>query len=154
MVRPVLRPALAAAALLALGACANPQADSAAAARSLLVGMPKQTLLSCAGVPDRQTSVDTRDFFTYRSQRLVSTPDLSVGTGYWGPGWGWGMGAPLYGQDVRTYDCDATFTLHNGRVERLVYGGGGNLDQCYAIVRNCLAAIPPQPGVTRPPQAP
>lgn len=152
MVRSLFRYAAAAAALLAVGACANPQADSAIAARSLLIGMPKQTLLSCAGVPDRQASVDNRDFFTYRQHRLVSTPRFHAGGGYWGPGWGWGGGAPLYADDVRTYDCDATFTLHNGRVEQIIYGGGGSLNQCYAIVRNCLALVPPPAGVAAPPQ--
>lgn len=156
MIRPLIRTAAGIAALLALAGCANPQADSALAAHSLLIGMPKQTLMSCAGVPDRQAAVDNREFFTYRSQRIVSSPGLYAGGwgGHWGPGWGWGAGAPIYADDVRSYDCDATFTLHNGRVEQIVYGGGGSLTQCYAIVHNCLALVPPPAGASVPPPTP
>lgn len=139
--------ALAAAA--ALGGCANPAADEALVAQTALIGMPKATLLSCAGVPERQAIVDNREFFTYRSSRIVSYPSTPP-LGYYG-GWGWphygyGYGWPSYGYEVNSFDCEATFSLRNGVVERVVYGGasGGStrLGQCYAIVQNCMALIP------------
>lgn len=145
--------ALAVAALAAtgaLGGCANPAADEALVAQTALVGMPKETLLSCAGVPERQASVDNREFFTYRSSRLVSYPSPPP-VGYYGGGWGWpsygyGAGWPAYGYEVNSFDCEATFSLRNGVVERVVYGGatGGSarLGQCYAIVQNCMALVP------------
>ncbi|HYG86059.1 MAG TPA: hypothetical protein VD978_07350 [Azospirillum sp.] len=146
-----------------LAACANPAADSALYAQNALVGMPKQTLLSCAGVPDGQAVVGDREFFTYRSSRIVSYPVTTVGAfgGWgrpWGHPWGWGPGWPaFYGADVRSYTCDATFTLRNGVVERLVYGGapggGSTLGQCYHVVQNCLALVQqqtaPSPGVPK-----
>lgn len=144
--------ALAGVALLV--ACANPAADQALFAQSALIGMPKATLLSCAGVPDRQATVDNLEFFTYRSGRISSYPG-SVGMwgGHWGPGWG-GWGYPAYDVDIRSTTCEATFTLRSGAVERLVYGGapGGTstLGQCYHVVGNCLAQVPhgaPQPGL-------
>lgn len=132
-----------------LAGCANPAADQALFAQSALIGMPKDTLLSCAGVPDRQATVDNRDYFTYRSARIVSYPSPTLGLygGGWGPHYGYGLGWPSYGSEVASFDCDATFSLRNGVVERVVYGGatGGaaRLGQCYAIVQNCLALIPP-----------
>lgn len=150
----VARKALGVAALTAaaaLGGCANPAADEALVAQTALIGMPKATLLSCAGVPERQATVDNREFFTYRSSRIVSYPSTPP-LGYYG-GWGWpsygyGYGWPSYGYEVNSFDCEATFSLKNGVVERVVYGGasGGStrLGQCYAIVQNCMALIPQQ----------
>ncbi|ALJ37607.1 hypothetical protein D9623_20060 [Azospirillum brasilense] len=134
-----------------LGGCANPAADQAMVAQNALIGMPKQTLLSCAGVPERQTTAGDLEFFTYRSNRLYSYPSWGGYGGYWGYPYGaWGG----YGYDVRSVDCDATFTLRNGAVERIVYGGsssgGSRLGQCYAIVQNCLSQVPsqsPQPSM-------
>ncbi len=134
-------------------ACANPAADQAMYAQNALIGMPKQTLLSCAGVPERQATAGNLEYFTYRSGRLVSYPGWGGYGGYWGPGpygYGYGYGWP---SDVTSVDCQATFTLRNGVVERVVYGGssGGTsrLGQCYAIVQNCLALVsqqtPPAP---------
>lgn len=133
----------------ALGGCANPAADEALAAQTALVGMPKETLLSCAGVPERQASVDNREFFTYRSSRIVSYPSPPP-LGYYGgwsrPYYGYGAGWPSYGYEVNSFDCEATFSLRNGVVERVVYGGAtsgsAQLGQCYAIVQNCMALVP------------
>ena len=143
------RPALLAASTLALLSCANPRADEALFAQKALVGMPKQTLLSCAGVPERSTSVDNMEFFTYTSQRTVTYASPSPWFGRY-PGYTYGY--PYYGwpdmsYDVRTFSCQATFTLRNGVVERLVYGGAegtgpSQLAQCQAILENCLALVP------------
>ncbi|HEV7373010.1 hypothetical protein [Arenibaculum sp.] len=125
---------------LALGACANPRAETALAARDLLVGMPTETLLSCAGVPERTATVDNVDFFTYESSSTVAYPYSGAGfvtARRWYPGWGYGLAAPVGGYDVYSQACEATFTLRDGRVERVVYSGQSS--QCYAIVANCLA---------------
>jgi hypothetical protein len=124
----------------AITACANPAADRAVTAQSALVGMPKSVLLSCAGVPERQAAADNREFFTYHTGRIVSFP-ASAGFygGPWRPWGGWGA---AYTADIRSYACEATFTLRNGVVERVVYGGGSSLGECGAIVQNCLAQAP------------
>ncbi|MEC4595143.1 MULTISPECIES: hypothetical protein [Nitrospirillum] len=146
--------ALAAVGLLAVAGCAtNPDADQAAYAQRALIGMPKQTLLSCAGVPTRQTAVDNVEYFTYSSDSLQTR----VGPSYWG-GFGggpwhrgyWG-GADFGPTEVSARNCNATFTLKNGAVQQLVYGSStdspaGRLSQCYAIVQNCLPLVPQQPG--------
>lgn len=134
---------------LLVASCANPVAERVATAQRTLVGLSKQQLLSCAGVPERQASADGLEFFTYTNSRIVSYPGTGMGGWYGGPwypgyryGWG-GWGWPGYvGDEVRTYSCEATFTLRNGSVERIVYGGpsGGNAGECYSIVQNCMVA--------------
>ncbi|MCW2242656.1 hypothetical protein [Azospirillum canadense] len=146
--------------LCAVAACANPAADNAMFAQDALIGLPKQTLLSCAGVPNRQAAAGDREFFTYNSSKLVSYPAWGGYGGYWGApyGYGWGGWPGYYAADVYSVDCEATFTLRNGVVERIVYGGASygssRLGQCYAIVQNCLAQIPRAtvPPGNRPPQ--
>jgi len=133
-------PTLALAAL-ALAACANPLAERAVIAQQALRGMPKQALLACAGVPERSTQVDNIEYFTYVSRREEYAPGPSFGV-FGGTG-GLGLGAqlPLGGYDRGyTTTCEATFTLRNGVVEQLVYGGNSSerLGQCYRIVQNCL----------------
>lgn len=142
--RLTIRLALAASALT-LGSCANPTAERAVDAQRALVGMPKGTLLSCAGVPERQASAEGREYFTYSNDRIVSFPSAH---GFYGGRWsryGYGTMFPVY-DDVRSYSCEATFTLNGGVVERVVYGGAGSagdIGQCYSIVQNCLAQRPP-----------
>jgi len=150
-----IRGVIAAGALLGLSACANPQADQAMFAQQAFIGMPKQFLLSCAGVPARSATVDNVDYFTYTSERLVSTPSagprFSAAYGYyhpWSPWYGWGVGYDDY-PEIETRDCQATFTIKDGVVTRIVYnsasdGQAARLSQCYRIVENCLAMVPHQ----------
>jgi hypothetical protein len=141
---------------LGLGGCANEAAQQAAYAQRAFVGMPKEVLLSCAGVPEREATVDNLQYFTYSSERLVTVPSAYGGWGGpWGGPWGWrhpwwgaGFDYP-YANDIQTRSCKATFTLRNGVVEKVVYGGAtedgsARLGQCYTIVQNCLAAVPQQ----------
>jgi hypothetical protein len=123
-----------------VAACADPDAEFAAAARSAMVGTPKADLLACAGVPDRAASVGKQDFLTYEAHGIESVPradsviveDLDRD------------GRPTLRRewvtvfDLKERRCEATFTLSDGRVERLVYGGGGSPTQCAAIVANCV----------------
>lgn len=136
---------LAVSGFCAVAACASPAADNAMFAQDALIGLPKQTLLSCAGVPNRQATAGDREFFTYNSSRLVSYPAWGGYGGYWGAPYGWGGWPGYYAADVYSVDCEATFTLRNGVVERIVYGGASygssRLGQCYAIVQNCLAQV-------------
>jgi hypothetical protein len=141
------------AAAIALASCANPRADQALFAQQAFIGMPKQTLLSCAGVPERSTTIDNLEFFTYTSNRTVAYENYVP---YMGPGrfYGYGYGYPYYGgfaptYDLRNFSCQATFTLRNGVVEQLVYGdpeglGPSQLAQCQTIIESCLALVPQQ----------
>ena len=147
------------AAAVALASCANPRADEALFAQQAFIGMSKQTLLSCAGVPERSTTVDNLEYFTYTSNRTVAYQSYVP---YMGPGrfYGYGYGYPYYGgyaptYDLRTFSCQATFTLRNGVVERLVYGGPegtgpSQLAQCQTIIETCLALLPQTPTAPAP----
>ena len=146
-----MRACLAAAALaIPLTSCANPLAQEAVYAQTALVGMPRALLLSCAGVPARTAQQNDLEFFTYVSQRVESYPGGVGFGGFYGrrhSGLGLGFGAPYYGGYAQTESCEATFTLRNGVVERVVYGGAdsfgtGRLAQCYRIVQNCMQEIP------------
>lgn len=127
-------------AALALTACVNTYAETALDARQALIGMPKSVLLSCAGVPERQATVDNREFLTYASDRIESR---QTGMMMYGGRHHFAWEFPQ--TQVYSESCEATFTLRNGRVERLVYGGDaiqGAYSQCYMIVRNCMETIP------------
>ncbi|HSK39540.1 MAG TPA: hypothetical protein VK943_07210 [Arenibaculum sp.] len=140
------------AALAGLAACANPRADDVLRAQDVLVGMPAQTLLSCAGVPDRRASVDNLEYFTYATAAETGGygPSTSVGLGLGSGGstrFGLGLGFPLGGggYGIAEEACEATFTLRDGTVEQVRYTGassGSELARCYPIVENCLALVP------------
>lgn len=144
--KPTILTVLSVAALMA--GCANTARDEVIEAQHAMVGMPRGELLSCAGAPERQTAADGREYFTYVARRLETSPTVTFGTGFggWGGGgWGWGGGyaAPLYGPAAYSQSCAVTFTLNNGRVERVVYGGdatgGQMLGLCWPVVGNCLS---------------
>ncbi|WP_207458332.1 hypothetical protein [Azospirillum sp. SYSU D00513] len=130
-----------------LAACAGgPAADMAQQARTSLVGMPKQALLSCAGVPDRQAEAGGREFYSYvqRPTGGYGGPSTSIGIGGGsssGIGLGLGFGLPLGGGGDS--GCEATFTLENGVVRQLVYAPDASLSSCAPIVRNCMPAGAP-----------
>ena len=133
-----------------LSACADQHAEDAARAQTALVGMPKQTLLSCAGVPDRTATSGAAEYYTYVSRSYGSsgfTPSIGIGGGGFGGsgggfgGGGIGLGFPLSSGSGEP-PCQATFTVQNGVVTQLVYTGGPTSSQCYSIVQNCLARVP------------
>lgn len=139
------RAAMAALLAIGLAGCANSRAQQAEIARTALVGMPEEVLLSCAGVPDRSRSDGYRDYFTYESERLYSTPSASFGVFGGSRHFGTGIGIP-FGTDVHSDMCEATFTLENGIVSNITYntvpGIGSRYGQCYYIVQSCLGGAP------------
>lgn len=133
------------AAALALSACADPAGQGAIDAKYAIVGMPKAELLACAGAPERQATADGKEFYTYAAQRMETRGTIGYGVGGWGGGgmaYGGYYGAPAY--DSYTRACAVTFTLTNGRVSQVTYGGdatgGAQPGLCWPVVGNCLAA--------------
>jgi len=108
--------------LFGLGGCAKlDRAAKAEKAETALIGLSKERLLACAGVPHRQTATNEWEYFTYFAS------GGSVG----------GKGAV-----TRRY-CEATFVLQNNKVVGVNYTGetGGLLygdEQCGYIVANCV----------------
>jgi hypothetical protein len=146
--RPIL--SLSLLALTVLGACANPRAESAASAQQSLIGLPKSVLIQCAGAPAQSATADGVEVMTYTSTKLRA--DLThfggpFGGGYarsrfWGPGWGGGF----YEGGTESRSCSASFTIKDGKVAKVLYGsadsdGASRLDQCYAVVENCLPPL-------------
>ncbi|QJE71709.1 hypothetical protein HHL28_16375 [Aerophototrophica crusticola] len=131
----------------ALSACSSArEAEQARYAQQALVGMPAETLLSCAGVPERREAAGGDEFLTYTSARAGgsgSSIGLGVGGGGGNLGLGLGLGIPLGGGGSSS--CAATFTVRQGRVAQLAYRqDSGDTAACYAIVENCLSRIPRQ----------
>lgn len=125
-----------------LTACATgPGAEVARRAQTALVGMPKGQLLSCAGVPDRQASVDGREYYTYVARPATAYSPLGsvgIGAGSFGSGGalGLGFGVPVGGWPS---GCEATVVLgQRGTVEQVTYPAGVSPAACAPIVENCL----------------
>ncbi|HEV7368401.1 hypothetical protein [Arenibaculum sp.] len=144
MLRTAARSLAALSGLALLAACANPRTDEVMQAQDALVGMPVETLLSCAGVPERRASAAGTDFFTYVGAQGAGTAgpttSLGVGLGTGGGGFGFGLGLPLgtAGGGIQRDACEATFTVRNGVVQQVRYSGDA-VGECYPVVANCLA---------------
>lgn len=130
-----------------LAACASgPGAEVARRAQVELVGMPKDQLLACAGVPDRQAVANGREYYTYVSRAAAAySPSSSIGIGAGsfggggGVGLGLGFGVPVGGGSP---GCEATLVLgRGGAVEQVSYPAGVSLSACAPIVENC---VPPR----------
>lgn len=129
-------------AMAALAGCAGGErVELARRAQTELIGMPRAALLSCAGVPTRQATADGNEYFTYRSPVTSAgggpSTSVGIGGGGGGVGVGVGLGIPLFGGGGGR-GCEATFTLSGDVVRRLVYPAGTDLDDCGALLRNCL----------------
>ena len=118
---------------LVLSGCVFQRARTAQSAKSALVGLTKDELLSCAGVPTRSERVNGREYLTYvgggdSRGSIVSRRDGSDRVS-------------VYSTQQRY--CEATFILKDGVVQKVFYRGrtGGLLtegEQCAFIVEGCL----------------
>ena len=104
--------------VLLLSGCVFHRAEMASRATSELIGMSKEDLLICAGIPVKQERIDDLEFLTYS-------------------GGGGDVGKIL------DYSCEATFILKDGIIKKINYHGrtGGPLtkdEQCTFIIENCL----------------
>jgi hypothetical protein len=126
-------------AVLVLAGCANPRSEAAARAGTELVGIPKEMLYSCAGVPDREQQVGDRERITYvrgstYTHVEVDNDDIVIG--------GRRLFRPRTTVHRQNFQCEATFTLHDGVVEKLDYSEGRDLELCGTIVETCVAVVP------------
>jgi hypothetical protein len=143
-------PTAALLALMALAGCASPEAELAARAQDTMVGMRKADVLACAGVPQRTDALDGLERLQYVRTQVVIDRQVDVDespasrmlrsrTG--------GAGPRLFEREVREwripYTCEATVTLRDGVVQSVTYNQNRDIQQCYAIVGNCVG---PQPG--------
>ncbi|CAO3433936.1 hypothetical protein [Azospirillum doebereinerae] len=127
-----------------LAACATgPGAEVAQRAQTELVGMPRDRLLACAGVPERQATAEGRDYYTYVARPSggygpSSGIGIGAGGGSFGSGVGLGLGFSLPVGGTST-GCEATVVLgRGGAVEQVSYPAGASLSACAPIVENCV----------------
>lgn len=137
----------AALAALSLAACTDFPDGQGLSAATTFAGMSRETLLSCAGEPQRTETVDGVERFTYVGEGVAGlpTPDfIAPGFNYQVPGdaspYGTGLGYGGFGAPILT--CEATFTLKDGVVQQLIFAGASGQSRCYPILRNCLALLP------------
>lgn len=129
---------MVAAAVLALGSCAGPQAELAKRAPQTLVGMPKGDLLACAGVPSRSTvGPDGTEYLTYGRRQTNIHRDLD----YEDFGWIPGVRYPEVSVWTTEYSCLATFAIRQGRVAELRYNENRDIQLCYQMIGNCLPPV-------------
>ncbi|PWC40866.1 hypothetical protein [Azospirillum sp. TSO22-1] len=122
-------------ALLALAACASPEAELAKQAPQTMVGMPKGTLLSCAGVPQRSaTAPDGTEYLSYGRQQTNVHRDLDWEADGWIPG----LWRPEVSTWTTNYSCEATFAVRRGRVAELRYNADRDIQLCYQLIGGCL----------------
>ncbi len=119
--------------LAVLSGCAVQRSMEATRAKTELVGLTRAQLFNCAGVPARQASENGVEYLVYSA---VGSSKIS------GMGQTFGNAALFSGRSNPRY-CEATFTVMNGRVTRIMYSGktGGLLSKdnaCFPIIENCL----------------
>ena len=132
-----LRASLLLVVLAVLTACAGPGAELALKAPETLVGLPKASLLACAGVPERTATVDGTEYLTYRRSQTIIDRDVDFEPFPWA---GAGVFRPEVSTWSRSYGCDATFAIRDGVVQELRYNQNRDISLCYAILSNCLPA--------------
>lgn len=119
-----------------LGLCAGCsviRSNDAEEAQHLLIGMTKPDLFSCAGLPDRTTTLGATEYLTYFNDLLTSG----------------GLTMPIIGGGINFFDskyCHATVTLTDSKVSSIHYSGNPSstlapLDQCDYIVAACVEAV-------------
>lgn len=131
----------AALAAVLLGGCANVAAERADSARTALVGLPKTTLLACAGAPNRQASASGAEFLTYTTvpDLIDYGPNLGFGLGRWSgrTGLGIGFGVPISPSRIEERSCQVTFVVREGVVREVAYRTN-SLAECSEITDPCL----------------
>ncbi|WP_042703392.1 hypothetical protein [Azospirillum sp. B506] len=136
-------------AVILAGCATGPDPEVARRAQTAMIGMPKDELLACAGVPDRQATAAGREYYTYVARPAVAySPGSSIGIGAGsfggsgGVGLGLGFGVPVGGGT--SPGCEATMVIGpRGTVEQISYPAGASLSACTPIVSTCMA--PPAP---------
>jgi hypothetical protein len=149
-----LRSAALALPLLALTACAMQRAQDAEEAQRRMIGLTKERVFACMGIPNRKATEGNIEIWSYKSgnehretsshrttfsaKRYVSDDDV---TDVFGSSFGLGDSV----SEKRF--CTVQIVMTDGKVEAVHYNGptGGFLtddEQCAYAVRNCLDRRP------------
>ena len=125
-----------------LGACEHPRVERSELAKSALVGLSKDRLLSCAGAPSRVQTEGGREVLTFVKREVVERRSPFRVLRRFG-----GLHEGGDDREIRIDECTARIVLRDGAVESLSYDGPWEslqkMTQCDRIVRGCLAAHGP-----------
>ena len=136
---------LAAPLAVAPSACSVKKAETAAAARSDLIGVSAEDLSLCAGLPTRTERVDPRTELREYDYKTADANAVSLNIPVIGGGVNVGHGGA----------CAAAFKMVDGRVAELRYAGatdsgpGGTDSVCAPIVRHCVSDMTPDGAAAR-----
>ncbi len=137
------RIAIATAALMMLQSCAFQRAQEATDAKAQMIGISKEQVLACMGVPSQKASEGSTELWTYPSgnDHIATFANASVQSQASGNGAAYGTGS-AYGVTTRRF-CTMNVAFQNAKVSQVNYIGptGGPLtqnEQCAFAVRNCL----------------
>jgi hypothetical protein len=121
-------------AAMLLSGCAIQRAQVAKDAQTQLIGMSKESILACMGVPNNRTSEGATEVWLYQSGN-GETEGSAFATG--GRGY-----AGVFGASEQRF-CTINVVMTNGAVNHVNYSGptGGLLtacEQCAFAVQNCV----------------
>lgn len=124
---------------LSLAGCAIQRAQTAQEARSQLIGMSKEQILSCMGAPENAATVGQTEVWTYSSGNgmMISSGDTQFRRSGFG-----GIAADTNAISHRRF-CKVNVVMSNGAVSAVNYQGptGGLLtagEQCAYAVETCV----------------
>jgi len=124
-----------AAVLLLCGCAQYERAQTAGYAKTMMVGMPKEEVLACMGVPSRKAQEGDTEVWFYRSTNGLGT---SGSYKYSSKGSSFNSGSHS------KYFCDINIVMRNDRVDRVHYNGPtgdwmfAKDDQCGYAVQHCV----------------
>jgi hypothetical protein len=117
--------------------CSVRDAQTAAEARTSLIGMDQERLSLCAGLPTKVERVDERTELRSYEWKPSDSNSVSLNVPIIGGGFSLGSGG----------ECKVTFRLVDGVVDAMGYAGdtdagpGGRDALCAPIVRHCVGAL-------------
>jgi outer membrane protein assembly factor BamE (lipoprotein component of BamABCDE complex) len=133
----------ATAALTLLASCSFQPVQEATDAEVQMVGMTKQQVFTCMGVPAQKAQEGSTEIWTYPSGdgQTATFTDASVQAQAYGKGGAYGTGS-AYGVTARRF-CTINIAFQYARVSQVNYvGPTGELvtqgEQCAFAVKNCL----------------
>lgn len=136
---------IAALSAVLLSGCSIARSIDATNAKSSMVGMDRLELLSCAGIPTAAYQDGETEIFSYNVQNGVVSNAAGFGAAranyFNNNATSYGAGFASGNSTVKA--CQATITLRNGRVSRVVYRGQGEgllvpNSECEPVIRNCV----------------
>ena len=126
-------PRSSAALLLLLSGCSIARHNTAVDAKTELVGLDKEDLYMCAGVPDRTTVLNGHEYVTFDNSELTSQAlTLPI------------IGGGLTGEEEQF--CRTTARLDNGKVTAISYAGDTGAfyaknEQCAYTIATCVKQV-------------